>query len=572
MKTRLVSLAALALMAAACSNVGEESSDQTETLKEGSARALAAIAFVNDPTTDAAALRTAKVASKTAKAIVAHRDGADGVARTADDDPFDSVAELDLVSGVGGATLTRIASGAEKQGYLAAEEEKERDVIFSPQPIESTHTAEVAKLIGGAERSIDVAMYSFSDANVQAALGEAVKRGVKVRFLFDTGSEDRKLTGSALAGSKSGKLEALGVDVRWVNKIMHHKFMIVDGPRDDLAAADLATLVTGSANWSNGAATKYDENTLFLHAYPKLNLEFQREFDHLWEHSKDVVANPALVTETSTVEVTDEDLPVFPGMEVFFTSDNFKVTDTTFSTIGTDHVADQLVASISGAKKRIRIASGHLRLRAVADALKAKKAEIPGIDIQVYLDGQEYISESGDTTQRADQQACIAAATTDAKKEACLDKDFLYSLDVARGGVELRFKYYAYRWDTSYALQMHNKFMIVDDELWTGSFNLSDNAEHNTFENMLHFRGPEFADLVESYDAKFAELWKQGDGLLPGLTKTIDEATTIPIVFEPMSLSWEEVRDLKALIARECPAVNSTEFRQSAATHKSCTK
>ncbi len=572
MKIRLVSLTALACLVAACSNVGEESSDQTESLKEGSARALAAVAFVNDPATDAAALKSAKVTTKTAKAIVSHRDGADGVARTADDDPFDSVAELDQISGVGSTTLRRIADRAEADGYLEAEEAKDRDVIFSPQPVESTHTAEVAKLVAGAQRSIDVAMYSFSDASVQTALGEAVKRGVKVRFLFDTANDDKKLTGTALASSKSGKLEALGVDVRWVNKIMHHKFMIVDGPRDDLAAADLATLVTGSANWSNGAATKYDENTLFLHAYPKLNLEFQREFDHLWEHSKDLVANPAIVGELSTSEITDDALPVFPGMEVFFTSDNFKVTDTTFSTLGTDHVADQLVASIKGAKERIRVASGHLRLRAVALALMEKKAENPDVDIQIYLDGQEYVSDSGNTTQKADQQACIAAATTDAKKDACLDKDYLYSLDVAQSGIELRYKYYAYRWDTSYALQMHNKFMIVDDELWTGSFNLSDNAEHNTFENMLHFRGPEFADLVEAYDAKFADLWKQGDGLLPGLTKTIDEQPTIPIVFEPMSLSWTEVRDLKALIAKECPAVNSTQFRQAAATHKTCTK
>jgi phosphatidylserine/phosphatidylglycerophosphate/cardiolipin synthase-like enzyme len=201
-----------------------------------------------------------------------------------------------------------------------------------------------------------------------------------------------------------------------------------------------------------------------------------------------------------------------------------------------------------------------------------KRAEMPSLDIKVYLDGQEYVSESANATQKADQEACLVAAKTESQKRTCLDKDYLYSLDVEKSGIELRYKYYAYRWDTSYALQMHNKLMIVDDELWTGSFNLSDNAEHNTFENMLHFRGPEFRGLVDAYEKKFGELWTQGDGKLAGLRQTIDEAATIPIVFDAMSLSWEEVRDLKALIAKECPAVNSTAFRDDAPSHKTCTK
>jgi phosphatidylserine/phosphatidylglycerophosphate/cardiolipin synthase-like enzyme len=119
---------------------------------------------------------------------------------------------------------------------------------------------------------------------------------------------------------------------------------------------------------------------------------------------------------------------------------------------------------------------------------------------------------------------------------------------------------------------MHNKFLIIDDSLYTGSYNLSDNAEHNTFENMFLFTGPEFADLVEAYEDKFQDLWVQGDGLLAGLTKTIEDETTIPIVFPGMSLSWQEVRDLKSLIAAECPDVSSSEFRTNPTAHRTCTK
>jgi hypothetical protein len=190
----------------------------------------------------------------------------------------------------------------------------------------------------------------------------------------------------------------------------------------------------------------------------------------------------------------------------------------------------------------------------------------------VYLDGQEYISKASHDLQVQELDACVAAATTESKKASCLDKGFLFGFLVGESGIDVRYKYYAYRWDASYAPQMHNKWLVVDDELFTGSYNLSDNAEHATFENMLHFRGPEFADLVEQYDTHFEVLWKQGDGQLDGFRKQVDEQPTFPILFPAMSLSWQEVRDLKSLIAAECPAVNSAEFRSNPTAHQSCTK
>lgn len=553
-------------------DVSSEEENATETLKEGSPKALAVLAMVNDPATGSSVLKGAKVTSKTATAILAHRNGADGETRTGDEDLFDTVAELDAIKGVGPSTLKNLAIQAEKLGYLEAQERKVRSVIFSPQPAEQSHNVEVARVIREAKTSIDIAMYSYSDAGIQSALADAVARGVKVRMIFETAGEDRKLSGSALMASKSGKLESIGVDVRWVNKIMHHKYMIVDGPRDDASAAATATVVTGSGNWSSGAATKYDENTLFLTAYPELTLRMQREFNTMWDHSKDLVAVPSVTSTPSALAITDDVIVEDPGIHAFFTSNNFSVNGTTFTVSGSNTVADELVRAIEGAEERIHIASGHLRSRPVAEALMAKRASDPEIDIMVYLDGQEYVSDSSNAQQKADRNTCLAAATTDSQKRNCLDKDYLYGRDVELSGILVRYKYSAYRWDVSYALQMHNKVLIVDDALYTGSYNLSDNAEHNTFENMLVFRGPEFAELVEKYETKFQELWVQGDGLLAGLRTTIDQASTIPIVFAPMSLSWTEVRDLKSLIAAECPLVNSAEFRQNAAAHQTCKK
>lgn len=560
-------------MAFGCDDgVGQNEENATEVLKEGSPAALSVLAMVNDPVTTTAVLKSGKVTSTTAAKILAHRDGADGEVRSGDEDLYDTVAELDAIKGVGPATLKNLASLADKLGYLEAQERKERHVIFSPQPADQSHNVEVARLIRQAQSSIDIAMYSYSDAGIQAALADAVNRGVKVRMVFETASNDRKLTGSSLMSSKSGKLEAIGVDVRWVNKIMHHKFMIVDGPRDDAAAAETATIVTGSGNWSSGAATKYDENTLFLTAYPELTLRMQREFNLMWDHAKDLVAVPSVTSEPSSLEITDDLIVEDPGIHAFYTSNNFSVNGTTFTITGEDTIANELVRAIEGAQERIHIASGHLRSRPVSEALMAKRASDPEVDIVLYLDGQEYVSDSTNDIQKADMEQCVAAATTENQKEKCRDKSYLYGRDVELAGIDVRYKYYAYRWDTSYAAQMHNKYLIVDDALYTGSYNLSDNAEHNTFENMLRFSGPEFADLVESYEAKFQELRKQGDGLLPGLRAKIDTDATIPIVFPAMSLSWTEINELKSLIAAECPSVNSLLFRQNASSHFTCTK
>lgn len=562
----------LFLLACSVDPTASVESDATEVFPASSDEALSIVAMVNDPLTTAEVLRGGGVTSRAAKNLLAHRDGADGAARTADDDPFDALAEVDGVPQIGAATIRKLAELAEARGYLEAQRRREVSVIFSPQPIATSHNARVAELIYGAERSIDVAMYSYSDPGIQAALADATARGVKVRFLFDTASNDRKLTGAQLQSSRSGRLESIGVDVRWVNKIMHHKFMIVDGPRDSLDAAKTAHVVSGSGNWSNGAATKYDENTLFLSAMPEVALRMQREFDTLWEGSRDLVANPELVFEASSIDISDADIPVSPGFDALFTSANFTASGDTFSLTGADTVADGLVAAIDAAEERILVASGHLRSRPVSEALMRKRAEDPELEIRVYLDGQEYISAATHAKQQTDLSTCLSVATTEAKKRSCLDRGFLFGFAVGEAGIDVRYKYYAYRWDVSYAAQMHNKFLIVDDALYTGSYNLSDNAEHNTFENMLVFRGPEFRELVGDYEEKFEAMWSTGEGKLEGLMETIRTQATIPIVFDSMSLDWREVRDLKSLIAAECPAVNSAEYRQNAAAHLSCTK
>ena len=490
--------------------------------------------------------------------------------------PFATLAELDAVSYVADTALQAIFDYAVANGYLNAGPRKTNDVIFSPNIYAQSHNVRVASLIDQARTSLDIAMYSFSDAGISEALDRAVRRGVKVRFVFETASEDRKLAVADRWNSKSGRLEAIGINVRWVNKIMHHKYVIIDGPRDDLAKAETGTLVTGSGNWSNGAATRYDENTLFLTGYPELLLKFQRQFNLLWDNSKDF-EHVALPYERATAVITDANIPDDASVDVYYTSDNFSVSNTTFRIrTGKNTVSDALVAAIGNATESILVASGHLRSRPVAEALIAKRLANPNMDIRVLLDSQEWISTWLHDLQERERQDCLAAANGSASAiRKCDDKGFAFGYLVGVSGIAVRYKYYAYRWHYSYALQMHHKLMIIDgDEVWTGSYNLSDNAEHNTFENMIVFRGAEHASLVARYVANFEYLWTlERDS--SARADTLDEINTssrIPLVFTPVTQTWSEVDEIRQAVRANCADINTETYRTEPEKHRVCNR
>jgi phosphatidylserine/phosphatidylglycerophosphate/cardiolipin synthase-like enzyme len=472
--------------------------------------------------------------------------------------PIADLDALDALPYVGEQALEKILQYGLANGY----EPGSIDVIFSPQGYRSSHNARIAQEIDRAQTSIDIAMYSFADEAIFHALERAVQRGVAVRLIYDTANQEHLLTGMALDGSSSARFERAGIDVRYVNKVMHHKVALIDR----------TMLITGSANWSYGAATRYDENTLFLGGERELLQRFQREFDHLWDHSRDLAVASFPFTHGAPVTVEDA-----TDVGAYFTSANFTVTADTFRVkADSNELADQLVAAIASATDSILIASGHMRSRPVADALVAAKRARPNLDIRVYLDGQEFISDAYHAQQIAARDRCRTSAGSDpAALRACDDNGFYFGYQLDQSGIAVRYKYYAYRWDYSYAVQMHHKYMLIDgDELWTGSYNLSDNAEHNTFENMVVLRGGRFTDVVASYRANFESLWEtsRSSNRYQTLLTEVRSANPIPLVFSPMALTWSEVTALKNEIRANCTSVDSQAFRSDPASHRTCTR
>jgi hypothetical protein len=88
-------------------------------ISEGSPEALGVLALVNsaDYTT---LYKKARISSRAAHNILNYREGDDGVAGTADDQLFDTLAELDAVPYVGPATFNALLAYARAQGLVGS--------------------------------------------------------------------------------------------------------------------------------------------------------------------------------------------------------------------------------------------------------------------------------------------------------------------------------------------------------------------------------------------------------------------------------------------------------------------
>ncbi len=121
-------------------------------------------------------------------------------------------------------------------------------------------------LIERAKQTVDVCVFTITDDRISDKLLAAHARGVKVRIITDN---EKGLD----LGSDIGRFEQAGIVVR-VDRTafhMHHKFAIFDS----------RLLLTGSYNWTRGAAEANEENIVVT---PDVNLlqAFTATFERLW--------------------------------------------------------------------------------------------------------------------------------------------------------------------------------------------------------------------------------------------------------------------------------------------------
>ncbi|MBK7637273.1 MAG: phospholipase D family protein [Saprospiraceae bacterium] len=126
-------------------------------------------------------------------------------------------------------------------------------------------------IIDETQTKLDISIYSIDNYDVYLALKRAFARGVQVRMLYDGASEDKNKT----SGTVSHKLEEIGIDVKYVNKINHHKFIVSDNNY----------LMTSSGNWNTKANWEYDESSLSI-VDAEIILRYRAEFELLWNNSR----------------------------------------------------------------------------------------------------------------------------------------------------------------------------------------------------------------------------------------------------------------------------------------------
>ena len=373
----------------------------------------------------------------------------------------------------------------------------EISVFFSPS---KKLPEAIEQALDSATETIDLAIYSFSDTRTQTKIRDAAERGVTVRVILHNAKGESKT---------ATKLEGYGADVRYVTKVMHHKFVIVDSAR----------LLTGSSNWSRSAYSRYDEDLLRFVDEPEL-AAFQSEFDHIWNNAK----------EYGVKRFDDQRKPGNSGCEnVYFTSANlepylYRGSPTFRTKVSLDDgvCGNRMIEAIEASKKGIKIATAHYRRHDLHDALL--RAMKRGVQVEVLLDQQERHPDSTSTSNA------------------------LYDEALALAGAEVRYKVYSRCWNFRTALQMHCKYMIVDERLvLTGSLNWSENAELKTFENLVVVTD---FDVVAKYVDRFQMKWNYGKGKLNGVVAKLKGSKgRYPCSFPPMSLTYDEIESLYSLYA-----------------------
>jgi len=121
-------------------------------------------------------------------------------------------------------------------------------------------------LLGNARTTVDACVFTITDDRLANALIDTHQRGVAVRIITDDSKAED-------FGSDVDRLAEAGIPIR-VDRSpfhMHHKFAVVDG----------STLLTGSYNWTRGAANENEEN-LIVTGEPRLVSPFVSTFDDLW--------------------------------------------------------------------------------------------------------------------------------------------------------------------------------------------------------------------------------------------------------------------------------------------------
>ncbi|HEX5502137.1 MAG TPA: phosphatidylserine/phosphatidylglycerophosphate/cardiolipin synthase family protein [Thermomicrobiales bacterium] len=323
----------------------------------------------------------------------------------------------------------------------------------------------LAEFIGGARQSLDVAVYDFRlseplAAIVAGALRERAAAGVAIRIAYDADKPETPDFERGMDPAPPGTgafVQALGFPFRRIGgqKLMHQKYLVRD------AAAPDARVWTGSTNLTDDSWTLQENNIIEL-ASPDLAADYARDFADLWQ-SGTIEASGDF--DTRAVELVHAGAPA--RTHVLFSP-------------GRGPAIDYAVARrVARARRRVRVCSMLLNssalIAALGDLLTAGRVAVSGVYDETQMAGvlDQWRDVPHNHWKIGAVQDIVAAAKLVGKDSTP------YS-------------------PTSPHDFMHNKVLVVDDTVITGSYNFSRSAESNA-ENILVIESPALAEQYSAY-------------------------------------------------------------------------
>ena len=333
---------------------------------------------------------------------------------------------------------------------------------------------EVAEFMGGATRSLELAVYDirlFDDAAqiVTGALLDAQARGVAVRLVYNV-DHPGPIPVPPPPQTAPELLEALPIPTRpipGVPDLMHHKYAI----------RDREVVWTGSLNWSQDSWTR-QENAIALVESPQLAHAFGLNFDELWE-TGDVVDSGKV--EPRPVDVGDVEVRPW------------------FAPEHGEALAHRIAKRLGQARRRIRVASPVLSsgpiLGTLAEICSDGKVDVAGVVDDTQVDGVLYQWRlNGNASWKVPAlRRFLEAAGFAAKPSTNWSPDTVHDF-------------------------MHAKIVVADDVSFLGSFNLSHSGELNA-ENVLEVKNAAIADRLAAFVDEIRALYPlvtlPEDGAIP---------------------------------------------------------
>ncbi len=337
---------------------------------------------------------------------------------------------------------------------------------------------QMAEFINAAQSSLHISIYDFRLKKpelfdpVTKALTDRAKKGVEVKIGYYAGKpagnskdgeqaivemdmDDFALLGGDPAPSDIGEFLSnppKNIQVKGITgqKLMHNKYIIRDIHTKN------ASVWTGSANFTDDAWT-YQENNIVEIESPQLCAYYENDFQELWV-AGDIKSTGVGDTGTVRVGQTSIDVAFSPGE---------------------GQTIDQMISSlISSARQRIKVASMVLTSHGIVGAL----------DDAIHF---EQVKDFGGIYD-ATQMGHIVKLWKKSAKSAGIASSFEYVATKLVGKHSVPYS------PTSKHDFMHNKVVVCDDAVVTGSFNFSRNAASNS-ENMLILHSKALADRYADY-------------------------------------------------------------------------